>query len=98
MVTQKIGIIDGLLRLRTFLKDPTTGEPRLFHHPRCKGTIAEYSKYVRRVESVHSSATELPVDRFNDALKALSYGLVANFGYVERAFAMPQVDISFRRD
>ena len=98
MVSNRVPIIDGLLRLRTFLKDPETGLPRIFHHPRCKGTIAEYSKYVRRVEKVNSSATELPVDRYNDALKAISYGLVANFGYVERAIAMPKVEISFRRD
>jgi hypothetical protein len=97
-VSNRIGIVDGILRLRTFLKDPETGLPRIFFSPRCKGTIAEFSKYVRRKESVNSSATELPVDRFNDGLKAASYGLVANFGYVERAFAMPQVDISFKRD
>jgi hypothetical protein len=98
MITQRVGIVDGILRHRTFLKDPTTGTPRLFHHPRCKGTIAEYSKYRRRKEGADANATELPLDRDNDAMKALAYGLVANFGYVERAFAMPQVDISFRRD
>jgi len=98
MITQRVGIVDGILRHRTFLKDPTTGQPRLFHHPRCKGTIAEYSKYRRRKEGADANATELPLDKENDACKALAYGLVANFGYVERAFAMPQVDISFRRD
>jgi hypothetical protein len=98
MITQRVGIVDGILRHRTFLKDPTTLKPRLFHHPRCKGTIAEYGKYRRRKEGADAAATELPLDKDNDAMKALAYGLVANFGYVERAMMMPQVEISFRRD
>jgi hypothetical protein len=98
MLTNRTGVVDGILRHRTFLKDPATGTPRLFHHPRCKETIAEYSKYRRRSEGLNTSETELPLDRDNHAMKALAYGLVANFGHVERTGGYPSVEISFRRD
>lgn len=82
VVMNKVGIVDGIMRHRTFLKDPGTGGARLFHNPRCKGTIPEYGRYKNAKDSEGRAATELPIDRDNDAMKALAYGLVANYGHV----------------
>jgi hypothetical protein len=82
---QPVPIVDGILRHRTFLKDPATGRPRLFHHPRCGGTLREYGLYKYAEDSEHRPQTEIPIDRDNHAMKALAYGLVANFGHVAPA-------------
>jgi hypothetical protein len=82
---QPVPIVDGILRHRTFLKDPASGKPRLFHHPRCSGTLREYGLYKYAEDSEHRPQTEIPIDRDNHAMKALAYGLVANFGHVAPA-------------
>lgn len=97
-VTNKVPIVDGILRLRTFLKNPETQRPRLYHHPRCQGVIQEYGLYRYATDSARAPATEIPIDRDNHAIKALTYGLVANFGFVETfAMAIPEVSVKIRR-
>lgn len=79
---QGVGVADGILRHRTFLRDPASGEPRLFHDPRCRGTLAEYALYKYPDVRENRPEREEPVDRDNHAMKAIAYGLVANFGLV----------------
>lgn len=82
---QPVPIPDGILRHRTFLRDPASGEPRLFYDPRCKGTIREYGLWKYREVVEGRPIDENPVDRDNHGLKAVSYGLVDNFGFVAPA-------------
>lgn len=91
-----VGIADGILRHRTFLKDPGSGQPRLFHDPQCKGTIAEYGRYRYPDVKENRPEREDPIDANNHAMKALAYGLVANFGFVAPP-SLPQVKVTYRR-
>lgn len=85
LASEAVPIADGIARHRTFLADPRTMAPRLYHDPKCVGTIAEYGKYRYPNDSTDSRAeTELPIDRDNHAMKAIAYGLYHRFGYVER--------------
>jgi len=79
---QPVGIADGILRHRTFLADPATGQPRLFHDPRCVNTIREYGLYRYMEVKENRPEREEPIDANNHAMKAIAYGLVANFGLV----------------
>ena len=79
-----VGIVEGINRHRTFLVDPMTKSPRLYHDPRCKGTIKEYGLYKYPNKSETRPETELPVDRDNHSLKAIAYGLFNRFGVVDR--------------
>ncbi len=81
---QTVGIADGILRHRTFLMDPTTGRPRLFHDPKCRGFISEYGLYKYPDVTQNRPEREEPVDRDNHGMKTVAYGLVANFGLVAR--------------
>lgn len=81
--SKKIPILDGIERHHTFLINPSTNRPRLFHHPRCKGIIDEYAHYKRRRLKDEASGQEKPIDRYNDSLKALAYYLIDTHGYVD---------------
>ncbi len=94
--SEKVPIPDGILRHRTFLRDPETGLPRLFHDPKCRGTIAEYGMYKYQTVKENRPQKELPQDVNNDAMKAIAYGLVGNFGFCKPS--LPQrVQFTFRR-
>lgn len=82
MVSQPVGIPDGILRHRTFLMNPGTKKPRLYHHHTCEHTIREYGLYKYRRGLDGRPVREDPIDANNHAMKALAYGLVASFGYV----------------
>lgn len=84
MFADAVPIVDGILRHRTFLTDPMTLAPRLFHAPQCKGTISEYGLYRYPDVKENRDERELPIDANNHAMKALAYGLQARFGYVDR--------------
>lgn len=75
----------GILRHRTFLMtDPLTGEPKLRIHPRCKHLIWEYGNYMYAKDFEDRPTSEVPVALHDDCLKAVAYGLVANYNFVER--------------
>lgn len=76
--SQYIPLDAGIMRLRTFLKDPHSGFPRIFFDPKCEKTIREFALY-RRGPSGNI------IDSNNHAIKAICYGLVDRFGFVERA-------------
>lgn len=78
---QYILVTDNIDRQHTFLKDPTTQMPREFFNPSCKGLI-EFTRWKRKEigENVYGEA-----EIHNcDFLKANGYGLIDNFGRVER--------------
>lgn len=79
---KKIAIDENVLRHRSFLSDPATGEPRMFFNPKVTGALREYRKWVRKPIGDTQYGDPSPYNC--DALKALGYGLIDHFGYVER--------------
>ena len=82
---QVVPILDGITRHRSFLIDPESGKPLLYHNPRCESTIAEYNKYKRPVQKEGKPTQEKPIDADNHAMKALAYFLYKTYGPVARA-------------
>lgn len=81
--SQQVGILDGIARHRTFLHDAGQG-PRLYHDSeRCPNTLAEYRQYRRPTDRDGNATDDLPVDAHNHSMKAIAYGLVDKFGFVE---------------
>jgi hypothetical protein len=80
----RVGIVEGILRTRTFFLNPATQQPRLFIAPKCKGLLAELAKYRYHKSVENRPVSELPIDRDNDACKALAYWLYDRFGPVLR--------------
>ncbi|HUV94390.1 MAG TPA: hypothetical protein VMX14_06100 [Anaerolineae bacterium] len=100
IVMNAVLIPDGIVRHQTYLMDDRLmGRPKLLHHPRCENTVREYWRYRYREDGANRNATEVPIDRDNHALKAIAYGLIANFGHVrqEREPKRDQIQLSFRR-
>lgn len=90
---QKIAIDKGIERLKGFLKDdPQTKEPRIVFSPRCKGIIAEFGAgpspfdgqsraYRWKFDRDGNILGKVPEDRNNDAIKALIYDIIDEYGY-----------------
>jgi hypothetical protein len=80
-----VAIPDGIMRHRTFLVDPLALVSRIFFDPKCSKTIWEHAEGYRYAETKPNRDTrELPIDANNHSCKAIAYGLVARFGYVDR--------------
>lgn len=79
--SQPVGILDGISRHRTFL-GPT---PRLFHDPTCTGTLNEYRQYKRHTDRDGNPTSDEPIDANNHSMKAIAYGLVWHFGFIDEA-------------
>jgi len=94
---QPVGVADGIQRHRSFLVCPADRQPRLLHDPKCKGTIAEYGLYRYREQKEQRPEREEPIDADNHSMKALAYGLVANFGYVTAGLEPPKISVKVRR-
>lgn len=82
--SNSVAIADGILRHHTFLLDPLTRVPRLYHNVTCVGTIKEYGLYRYQEVKENRDERELPIDAHNHAMKAIAYGLYERFGVVER--------------
>ena len=79
--TQPVAIYDGIVRVRTFLKNPENhGEPRIFFDPKCKGTLREFGLYKYATSVEGRAEKEDPIKADDHSMDALRYGLVANFG------------------
>ena len=88
-----VRIIEGVERFNTFLKiDPITKEPKIIFSPDCKGIISELGggpNPFNGQTKVYSWATDregnvlgtTPRDRYNHAVKAITYGLIHEFGH-----------------
>lgn len=72
----RVGIEDGIERHKWFLRDPVTGQVRLWIDPCCEGLIQEYQSWrrVRVQEGVDKVAQ--PLKRGCDSTKALTGWLV----------------------
>ena len=79
-----VPIQDGILLHRSFLMNDDTGTPKMLIHPRCKNTISEHGLYMYAQDGEGRPANEIPIDKFNHAIKAIVYGLCANYGLVGR--------------
>ncbi len=94
--SRKVPIVDGIDRVHTFLRAPlgTSGYHYLRINPSCRGLIAELGggpppfpdmrPYRYKTDNSGVSQSDLPLDRDNHACKALAYGLVDKYGFVER--------------
>ena len=83
----------GIDRLRTFLRDPGSGSARLTVAPECRNLIEEFGLYRFHEDSDRDPISEIPIDRDNHAIKALTYWLFDRFGAIERP---PRRSIPFR--
>lgn len=85
--SQQIGVLDGIARHRSFLQGEMGPDglrhPRLFHDPRCKNTLEEYKQYKRPTDRDGNVTDDMPRDEFNHSMKAIAYGLVDKFGFVD---------------
>ena len=76
-------IVDGIIRVKTFLSDPGTKRSRYYCAPRNTGTQDEFQRYKRKTNSKDEVTSEEPEDRNNDAMDALRNFLVHRYGLVE---------------
>ena len=93
MRTNKVPILEGIERLKTFLKpDPVNMKPKIYIDPQCKGLISELGgcpnpisgqTEVYQWKTAHDGTVvgKTPEDKNNHAVKAVIYGLVDKFGY-----------------
>lgn len=94
MASQKVPINEGIERMKSFLKvNQATGAPGIVFSPRCKGILSEFGAYPDpfdgqtrayrwKMDKNGGIVGETPEDRWNDGIKAATYGLVDRFGYV----------------
>jgi len=80
--SQTVGVLDGIARHRSFLR-AADGRIRLFHDPKCKFTLEEYKKYRLPTDRDGNPTHNIPMDKDNHAMKAIAYGLVDRFGFVD---------------
>lgn len=87
--SQQVGVLDGIARHRTFLQGEIRPDgslaSRLCHDPRCKGTLEEYKRYKRPTDRDGGATSDEPRDEHNHSMKAIAYGLVDQFGFVDNA-------------
>ena len=77
LASQPVGIEAGLVRMRSFLREPITEKPRLFINPdTCQELVSEF-----KAESYQDYEHTKLIDADNHARKAISYWLVHMFGY-----------------
>ena len=94
MSNQKVPINEGTARFKSFLKvDEVTHRPKIVFSPTCRGVISELGGclnpidnqmhvYRWHVDKEGNAVGQVPIDRWNDGIKAVVYGLVDRFGYV----------------
>ena len=82
--SNQVSVMAGINRHKTFLIDPETGEPRMFHNPNCVMGLREYGLYKRKPDNERTGIQSLPIDRNNHAMKAYAYYLFDRYGPVER--------------
>jgi hypothetical protein len=78
--SQPVGVRDGIDRTKTFLFDPLSKRPRIYFDLRCTGTIKEPGQYKYPLNTAGDARSDVPIDMYNDALKAVAYGLIDKYG------------------
>ena len=106
MQSERVGILDGVERFNTFLKEsPETNQPNLIFNPRARGVISELGGcanpfddqlhvYAWRTDRDNNVIGREPKDAFNHGVKAITYGLVVNFGYARAAGATKIITVN----
>lgn len=80
---QKVDLLEGIERVRDQLQPDRFGAARLVVDPRCTHLIWELTHGYRHLTDVTGTPIgHKPLDRDNDACKALTYGIMARFGPV----------------
>lgn len=95
----KVPIMDGIERFNTFLKtDAVTFEPRMAFSSRCRGVLSELGGatnpfddqvhvYAWKVDREGNVIGRAPRDAFNHGVKAITYGLISNYGHARSQLA-----------
>jgi len=83
VITRRVGIADGIMRVKTFLVDPATKLPRITFDPRAKGCLKEFTLYKYNKVVDGRPEQDEPIKANDHAMDALRYGLVVNFGLVD---------------
>ena len=106
MQSERVGVLDGIERFNTFLKEnPSTKQPNLLVNPRARGIISELGGcanpfddqihvYTWRTDRDNNVVGREPRDAFNHGVKAVTYGLVVNFGYARSAGATKIITVN----
>tara|TARA_R110000824_G_scaffold128243_9_gene288992 strand:- start:362 stop:1225 length:864 start_codon:yes stop_codon:yes gene_type:complete len=93
MMSERVGIMDGIERFNTYLKEnPVSRQPNIVFNNKCKGIISELGGcsnpfddqihvYTWRTDREGNVVGKTPRDAFNHGIKAITYGLVVNFGF-----------------
>ena len=76
-------VLDGVMRVKTLLKDPASEEPRYRCSVECIGTHHEFQTYKRKTDRLGQVRGDEPEDDNNDALDALRNWTIHRFGHVE---------------
>jgi len=91
---EKVRIEEGTERLKSMLKwNPLLNQPRFVVNPKCAGLLSEFGvvpnpfdgqshAYKWRTDRDGNIVGDTPDDKWNHAIKACIYGLVAELGYV----------------
>ena len=95
---QMVRIPDGITRMRDYLMpNPVTREPKMYISRKCKGFLGELGlgppKFPNGGVYKYQTGTDKPIDLHNHACKAVSYFLVAHFGYAERRRIRPMLQV-----
>lgn len=87
--SQQVGILDGISIHRSFLQGEIRPDgskaARLYHDPKCKGTLEEYKRYKRPTDRDGNATDDLPRDEWNHSMKAIAYGLIDQYGPNQQA-------------
>jgi hypothetical protein len=96
LTSKRVEEAEGRERLHTFLTvNPIDHEPRLFIDPKCQGILSEFgvcanpftgeaAPYKWKEARTGEVVGQHPEDKNNHGVKALTYGLVDRFGFVNR--------------
>ena len=106
---QKVNIMPGTVRLASMFRQGMDGAAKLTIDPKCRGLIAELGGGLdplsgqARVYSWMKNAQgevvgKTPHDRYNDAIKALTYLLVGVLGWADERSERKQITVKRRRD
>jgi hypothetical protein len=81
--------LDGVVRVKTFLKDPATNCRRFVQDVSCKGSRHEFETWSRKTNSKGEVRSEEPEDANDDALDCIRNFMVWKYGLVEKKARKP---------
>ena len=90
LMYDKVDIQPKLERVRTILRDPMSGKPKIYVHPRCVNMIAEFGKYRYPEPKEMVAERDVPIKKYDHAMDAMGYGLWNKFGAVEYEVRLPE--------